>query len=150
MPPPPQTLTPSDILALRANRLPRTGAHHGAASSSAPYIQALPALPGSLDIRLVLFDRGSPVTWSPHPGLLAALLIGEGLEPGYIARVLDPQEDPELAAADPHAAAIRRSLIAAERAKVRLAADAALAAQQRHRDAQRVDIPSLTLDDLFD
>lgn len=146
---PPSTLTPSDIDHLRTNRLPRDGGHHGAASTGAPYILARPTLPGSLDIRLTLYLNGDPVTWSPHPGLLGALLIGEVLEPGYIARVLDPMEDAELAAADPQLAAVRRARAASEAAKARLAAEALEAAQQRRRDALRVDIPTLSLDDLF-
>lgn len=156
-------LTPDDIDHLRKRRVvdPEGGSHgrnswtypsddpSRLAFRTAPYILWRPVTPGSPHGRLTLYDNGRPVCWSPHPGLLASLLAGEAVEPGYIARVMSTADHAEMAALDPHSAAVARQKANAEIAKARLASEAAAEATRRRNSIIAPDVAGMSLDDLL-
>ncbi len=97
----PHRLTVADVCILRASlkpsaRIPDTP---GGGPIGAPYI-----LWSESDSAYVLHAYGRTQAVSPQVQVLAACLRNERAEPGFIRRLLDASEPPDLATLDPHTA----------------------------------------------
>jgi hypothetical protein len=138
----PHTLTPADIMDLRASLKWRTS---NGESPLYPHIIYLPA-----DEAFLLVVDGRRMAVSKDPEVLAACLRNERAEPGYVRRVLDSTDDVQLAALNPAEAAQERSRRNAEAAALRARQEEERATQMRLRNARSVDPATFTLDDLGD
>jgi len=136
-------LTPADVADLRASVSGPTRAMGGFVRLPVPHIIYVPA-----DDRFALLRDGHLLASHRHIEVLGALLRTERQEPGFIARVLSPAEDPERALdAAPDRSARQQSAEAARQG----AADALCAADAAAWERRRLSLlnpAAITLDDL--
>lgn len=135
------TLTPAQITDLRASL--RTRATVGALVHEA-YITYLPA-----DAAFLLVCDGRAMALSADLSALAACLIQERAERGYILRVLDATAPPDEASLDP---ASRQQAFAQRQASAARIRELERQADEKRRERIRrglVDVAKLTLDDLM-
>lgn len=95
-------LTPADVADLRASVSGPTRAMGGFVRLPVPHVIFTPA-----DNRFALLRDGHLLATHPRVEVLGELMRAERQEPGFIARVLSPAEDPERAL-DDHATRLQR------------------------------------------
>lgn len=139
-------LSIADVLDLRLNAhsLRHLG---GGVNLGVPYILLIPA-----DDVFCLHAYGSPQTTHKDARVLAECLRQERAEPGFIQRLLDGREPPDLATLNPAERMDRRRAQAAYEASMRAAAQARAEAERtaasRLRYTPQKPLSDLSLDDL--
>lgn len=139
-------LTIADVLDLRhnAHSLRHLG---GGVNLGVPYILLIPA-----DDVFCLHAYGSPQTTHRDARVLAECLRQERAEPGFIRRMLDATDPPDLATLNPAERADRRKQQLAFEASMRAAAQAREEAERtaasRLRYTPQKPVSDLSLDDL--
>lgn len=138
-----EPLTPAIIMDLRIS-LPTRGSADGTNDRlGVPFIIYIPS-----DDVFCLHAYGSGQAVHADPRVLAQMIRCERAEPGFIRRVLSPEEPCTIATLAPDARARYAATQAAERARLRQQAEDTDEARWAVRRASMIDPAKISLDDL--